>query len=89
MPRQTTKANDRRPATHQEDPLLTLTQAGDMMGVTHTTIKSWIMTGVLQGVMLPGGRLRVRQSSVDYWLARPAGGIETLTTAEAEKLEGA
>lgn len=54
-----------RPATHREDPLLSLAQAGKQLGKDGQTIGRWIKQGLMQCVRLPNGLHCVRQSQID------------------------
>jgi len=51
--------------THSEDALLTFSEAGQQLGVTRSAVAQWADTGRLAYCRLPGGRRRVRQSTVD------------------------
>lgn len=48
----------------QGDPLLSLAEAGRMIGKSSATIKSWILKGHMRAVADPSGRLRVRLSEL-------------------------
>lgn len=47
-----------------EDPLLDLTQAGELVGRSHQTIRNMINQKMLRCVQEPGGLMRVRKSSL-------------------------
>lgn len=51
--------------THQEDELLTQSEAGRRMGVTSQTIGLWIRKGLFEAVRMPSGLHKVRASQVD------------------------
>jgi len=50
--------------SHGEDPLLNLTEAGELVGRSHQTIRNMINQKMLRCVQEPGGLIRVRQSSL-------------------------
>lgn len=58
--------------THQDDPLLTITEVARQLGKSHTTIARWIQDGLLVAVMQPGGRVSVRKSQVNQFLGGSA-----------------
>lgn len=63
-----------RQITHQEDPLLNLSEVGRRCGRTSTTIGRWIQDGLLPATKLPSGLVAVRESALDKFLgATPLG----------------
>lgn len=54
--------------SHQEDPLLSFSEAGKMLGVTGMTIGRWVNDGLLNCVRLPSGLLKVRRSQCEAHL---------------------
>ena len=48
-----------------DNPLLTYTAAGDMIGVSHSTISKWVASGRLRSVQMPDSkRRRVRRKTL-------------------------
>ena len=66
MSRNTRNGNraENEPATHKEDPLITPTEVGRMIGKSHITVLNWIRDGLLAHVRYPDGRFVVRRSVV-------------------------
>lgn len=56
------------PPTHEEDPILSLSEVGRQLGKTPTTISNWIRDGLLQAVRMPSGLFGVRKSAVNKFL---------------------
>ncbi len=81
MTRRRDKGNpDEAPKTHQEDPLLSLSEAGRQLGKSPNTIKRWILDGLLTFCRRPNGLMAVRQSQVDRLLK-----TLQITAGEAER----
>jgi len=49
---------------HSEDPILSLSAAGRLIGKTHTTIKRWVDAGLLNATKDARGFIRVRKSEI-------------------------
>lgn len=49
---------------HGDDPLLDLTEAGELVGRSHQTIRNMIQQKMLRCIQEPGGLMRVRKSSL-------------------------
>jgi hypothetical protein len=49
---------------HREDPLLSASEAGRLIGRTHTTIFRWIKDGLLEAVRDEKGLNRIRKSAL-------------------------
>lgn len=65
--------------THQEDPLLTLTEVAKRVGKTRPTVAQWVVDGLLECTMI--GRLpHVRESVLDKFL-----GGTTLVSQETQE----
>lgn len=62
------KKSRREPATHAEDPLLSMREAAEMLGKNPTTISRWCSEGVMPYIRLPSGLYRVRRSHVMHIL---------------------
>lgn len=56
------------PRTHGDDPLLTLSQVGELMGVTRQTVSNWVGRGKMRCVRLPGDLPKVYRSEVNRYL---------------------
>jgi hypothetical protein len=50
--------------THDEDPILSLSEAGRLVGRTHTTIATWCEQGFLRYFRDPSGLRKVRKSDL-------------------------
>ena len=50
--------------TNFDDPMLTLSEAGAIVGKSRQTIRRWIADGLLRGVRDPSGLHRVRRSEL-------------------------
>lgn len=50
--------------THKEDPIITPTEVGKMIGKSRATVISWIKDGLMEAIRFPGepGRFGVRTS---------------------------
>ena len=62
------------PPTHEEDPVLCVTEVGRQLGKSHGTISQWCRDGLLVAVRMPGGRWGVRKSEVNRFLGGSALG---------------
>lgn len=60
------------PPTHQEDPILTLSEVGRQLGKSFDTINRWCRDGLLQYVRMPSGLFGVRKSEVNKFLGGSA-----------------
>lgn len=61
----------RRPPTHAEDPILTVSEAAAQLGKTTRTVYNWIQSGVLEAGRHPESKriLGIRQSQIDQCLS--------------------
>ena len=50
--------------SHEDDPMLSYSEAGKLVGRTHTTIKNWVREGLLRSFRDPSGLHRVRKSEL-------------------------
>lgn len=75
--------------THQEDPMLTLAEAGRRVGRSANSIKNWINDGLLRSVRDPSGLSRIRQSELEkfYGATALAEVAEEKRAREAKNLE--
>jgi predicted site-specific integrase-resolvase len=60
------------PPTHEEDPILNLTEVARQLGKHPTTIKQWCIDGLLIAIKLPSGLYGVRKSEVNKFLGGSA-----------------
>ena len=51
--------------------LYTPVEIAKLLSVKVSTVRTWLITGGLRGVKLPGGDWRVRQEDLDEMLSRP------------------
>jgi excisionase family DNA binding protein len=68
--------------THDEDPLLTMSEVARRIGRSPSTIQRWVRDGLLKPVRDPSGLSRIRQSTVDAFYSATA-----LAEVAAEKEE--
>ena len=54
--------------SHAEDPFLPLSAAARQIGKHPSTLKRWVLEGLIVAVQLPSGRFQIRQSQVDRYL---------------------
>ena len=55
----------KKPKTHKDDPILSYTEAGAMLGKHRTTIAKWVKDGLLKASRHPSGCPGVRQSQIE------------------------
>lgn len=60
------------PPTHVEDPVLNLSEVARQLGKHPSTIKQWIVDGLLMPVKMPSGLFGVRKSEVNKFLGGSA-----------------
>lgn len=60
------------PPTHEEDPILTITEVGRQLGKSHQTVARWCQEGLLNYIRMPGGNFGVRKSEVNKFLGGSA-----------------
>jgi predicted site-specific integrase-resolvase len=59
-------SNKQKPTvTHNEDPILTLSEAAKQIGRHRTTLARWINEGIVKAGKHPSGVPGIRQSQVD------------------------
>lgn len=54
-----------QPPTHQEDPIVSINEAGRLIGVSWHTVASYVNGGILNYIRYPGGKIGVRMSEVN------------------------
>lgn len=69
-----TGSGDNGPPSHEEDPLLTLSEVGRQLGKSPQTVGRWCQEKLLEFVRLPSGLIAIRQSVVDKFLGGTALG---------------
>lgn len=50
--------------SHAEDPMLTYTEAGELIGKSRTTLRRWVEEGLLRSFRDPNGLSRIRRSEL-------------------------
>jgi hypothetical protein len=60
------------PPTHEQDPILNLTEVARQLGKHPSTIKDWCVQGLLIPVKMPSGLYGVRKSEVNKFLGGSA-----------------
>lgn len=70
MAKERTRQTD--PPTHEEDPLLNVSEVGRQLGKAPATILNWIRDGLLNAVRGPSGLWSVRKSEVNKFLGGSA-----------------
>ena len=55
--------------THEEDPILTYSEAAEQIGKHRTTVARWVNEGLIKAGKHPSGLPGIRQSQVDKILA--------------------
>lgn len=64
------KEKTRRPATHKEDPIISVREAAKLMGKSPQTVGRWIRDGLMRALRRPDDRvIGVRRSTVDAILS--------------------
>ncbi|TWU22461.1 hypothetical protein Pla52o_35170 [Novipirellula galeiformis] len=53
------------PPTHKDDPILTYTEAGKMIGKHRSTVGRWVKDGLLKAARHPSGLPGIRKSEID------------------------
>lgn len=51
--------------THEDDPILTFSEAARLIGRHRSTIQRWVDQGKIKSMTLPGSRRAVRRSEID------------------------
>jgi excisionase family DNA binding protein len=54
--------------SHEEDPLIGVTEVARQIGKHHQTVINWAQDGLIEAVRMPGGRWGFRQSVVNKLL---------------------
>jgi len=67
---------------HAEDPMLSLAEAGRLVGRSAGSIKNWIKDGLLRAVRDPSGLSRIRQSELEKFY-----GATALASVDQDKRE--
>lgn len=67
-----TKESAASPPTHEEDPLMNLSEVARALGKTPPTIFRWVTDGLLVAVRQPSGLWAVRRSEVNRFLGGSA-----------------
>lgn len=60
------------PPTHEDDPILNMSEVARQLGKHPSTIKVWIQTGLLDAIRMPSNLYGVRKSQVNRVLAGSA-----------------
>lgn len=60
------------PLTHEDDPILNLSEVGRMIGKSPQTIGRWCQDGLLRCLPLPNGLRGVRKSEINKFLGGSA-----------------
>lgn len=68
---------------HEEDPMLSYSEAGRLVGRTGQTIKNWVTDGYVRAFRDPSGSHRVRKSELIAFYNNSAMGITRPLTGEA------
>lgn len=66
------KQSTKQPPTHEDDPILTISEVGRQVGKSHTTIARWVHDGLLKAIRMPSGLLGIRRSEVNAFLGGSA-----------------
>lgn len=53
-----------------EEKLLTPLEVADMLRVKESTVRDWFRKGKMQGIKLPGGDLRIKESTLNEILGK-------------------
>lgn len=70
------KSRTKEPPTHQEDPLLSISEVGRQLGKSPQTIARWVLDGLLAAIRMPSGLMGVRKSEVNKFLGSSALGTQ-------------
>jgi excisionase family DNA binding protein len=68
------------------DPLLTIRQAADYLGVHHRTVRKWIREGAIPVVILGEQTKRIRQSDLERRVTESVSKAEQLPLFEGDGL---
>ena len=60
------------PPTHEDDPILTISEVGRQLGKSAQTIARWCKDGLLSAIRQPSGLFGVRKSEVNKFLGGSA-----------------
>ncbi len=52
----------------EHDKLIGVGEVADRFNVDPRTVNRWVRTGKLAGIRTPGGRVKIRESTVRAWL---------------------
>ncbi len=63
---------DQDMVSHQEDPLLTFTEAAELIGKSSSTIRSWVDQGLIAAHRDPSGLRRIRRSEFEKFYGATA-----------------
>jgi len=66
------------PPTHDEDPLLTISEVARQIGKHPSTISRWVSDGLLQAIRMPSGLPAVRKSDLNAFLGSSAIGKQVV-----------
>jgi excisionase family DNA binding protein len=50
------------------DPLLTIAQAARLFSRSESTVRNWVLAGMIRWVRMPSGRVGIRRSVVDAFV---------------------
>jgi excisionase family DNA binding protein len=64
--------SDSNPPTHEDDPILTISEVGRQLGKSPQTIARWCRDGLLAAVRLPSSLFGIRKSEVNKFLGGSA-----------------
>jgi len=64
-------------SSNNDDPILTTTEAAQLLGVAVSTAQQWMESGALPAWKTPGGHRRVHRSTVIHLLERQAAAADT------------
>lgn len=62
--------------SHSEDPMLTYTEAGELIGKSRTTLRRWVEEGLLRSFRDPNGLSRIRKSELTRFYSGTAMAIK-------------
>lgn len=69
----TSNQNGSRPAPHEEDPWMTASEAGRVLGVATSTVCEYVLMKMLPGIRM-GGLIKIRTSAINKALEIGIGG---------------